>query len=190
MQEFSRMFELSASTHIIDVGGLPYNWTLIKEEPRVTLVNLDGESWETKGRFTKIIGDGRHLDFNDNSFDIAYSNSVIEHVGDSQDQIAFALEIRRVARQYYVQTPNRWFFVEPHFIAPFIHYLPYRVARRLIRTCTIWGWVTKPTQSQIDEMLKSIQLLTLQDMQNLFPDAEIMEERFMGMGKSIIAIRR
>lgn len=189
MRQFASIFPINSSTRIIDVGGYQYNWTMIKEEPHVHLINLENEFWDN-GQFKKTRGDGRHLDFGDDSFDIAFSNSVIEHVGNQQDQIAFAQEIRRIARQYYVQTPNKWFFLEPHFIAPFIHFLPTRVARKLVRACTIRGWIERPSQAQIDEMLCSIRLLAKRDMKNLFPDAEIIEERFCGMTKSFIAVRR
>lgn len=189
MAEFSRLFQPSAATRVIDVGGYEFNWTLIAEAPQVVLVNLEPENW-SKERFRKVQGDGRALQFADNSFDIAYSNSVIEHVGGPADQQAFAREVRRVAPSYFVQTPSAKFFVEPHLIAPFIHWLPFAWTRRLARWCSVWGWMTRPTQAQVDEFLRSIRLLDRHDMEQLFPDAEIMEERFMGMVKSLIAVRR
>ena len=189
MKRFAELFKPGERTRIIDVGGYEFNWTLIDVKPHVLLVNLEDEHWR-KGQFTKIKGDGRHLDFADHSFDIAYSNSVIEHVGTRADQVAFAKEVRRVAKRYYVQTPNRNFFVEPHLIAPFIHLLPYPLTRKLVRRFSVWGWVQKPCQATVDEFLGSIRLLDRHEMQRLFPDAEILEETFMGMTKSLIAVRR
>ena len=89
MKAFSKMFPLTNQTRIIDVGGYVFNWSLIKEEPQILLVNLEREHW-ANGRFEKVTGDGRCLEYENNSFDIAYSNSVIEHVGDWESQVAFA----------------------------------------------------------------------------------------------------
>src|SRR5262245_24566606 len=89
MRAFVEMFGVDETTNIVDVGGYEFNWTLIAQSPKVMLVNLEDEEWE-KGRFRKAKGDGRHLQLADRSFDIAYSNSVIEHVGSWDDQMAFA----------------------------------------------------------------------------------------------------
>jgi hypothetical protein len=189
MRQFEAMFEPASATRIIDVGGYELNWTLIDAAPQVLLVNLEDED-RRHGRFHKVRGDGRKLPYDDNSFDIAYSNSVIEHVGDADDQDAFAAEIRRVAPRYYVQTPNRWFVIEPHLIAAGIHLLPRPLMRRLVRWFSVWGWVEKPDQATIDQVLAAIRLLDRKRMQQLFPDAEIRSETFLGMTKSLIAIRR
>jgi hypothetical protein len=188
MDQFCQIFAIDDQTHIIDVGGYEMNWQLIKQKPKICLINLEAEESE-KGQFTRVQGDGRHLNFQDNSFDIAYSNSVIEHVGRWEDQLSFAAEVRRVAPEYYVQTPNRGFFVEPHLIAPFVHYLPRRLQRRLARYFTVWGLVTKPSQDKVDTMLDNIRLLNKKRMTVLFPDANIIEEKFFGMVKSLIAVR-
>lgn len=183
MREFVELFHPSSSTRIIDIGGTAYNWTLISEQPEVVLVNRDPG-------VEAVPGDGRQLAFGDGAFDIAYSNSVIEHVGEARDREAFAAELRRVAPRYYVQTPNRWFIVEPHLIAVGIHYLPRVVLRRIVRWCSVWGWVERPSQARIDEVLASIHLLDRRALQALFPDAEIRAEKWLGMTKSLIAIRR
>jgi hypothetical protein len=189
MRQFEAMFEPASGTRIIDVGGYEHNWRLIDATPQVLLVNLEDEE-RRDGRFHKVRGDGRQLPYDDNSFDIAYSNSVLEHVGDGHDQDAFAAEIRRVAPRYYVQTPNRWFVIEPHLIAAGIHLFPRRLTRRLVRWLSVWGWVAKPDQATIDELLASILLVDRKRMRQLFPDAEIHAETFLGMTKSLIAIRR
>jgi hypothetical protein len=189
MKRFVFLFDLKATDRVIDVGGYEYNWTLTNTRPTIVLVNLEPVA-STVGKITRVQGDGRHLVFPDNSFDIAYSNSVIEHVGGWRDQLDFAKEIARVAPRYYVQTPNKWFFVEPHLIAPFIHFFPTAVAIRLVRYLSVWGWVVKPDLQQTSECLAGISLLGIREMRQLFPDAEIHRERFFGMTKSIIAVRR
>jgi hypothetical protein len=189
MKQFEELFQPTDTTRIVDVGGYEMNWTLIAAKPNVVLVNLENEEW-SKGRIRKRKGDGRNLAFADGSFDLAYSNSVIEHVGGWEDQQAFAREIRRIAPRYYVQTPNKWFFIEPHLMAPFIHLLPMRIARKLVRYFSVWGLVARPTQARIDEFLRSVRLLDAREMRTLFPDAEIVAEKFLGMTKSIIAVRR
>ena len=63
-------------------------------------------------------------EFGDASFDIAFSNSVIEHLSTFENQARMAAEVRRVARAYWVQTPNFWFPIEPHFLVPAWHWLP------------------------------------------------------------------
>lgn len=189
MRRFRELFELTNETRIIDVGGYEFNWTLIDDEPSVLLVNLEDEAWK-RGRFEKVSGDGRRLDYADASFDIAYSNSVIEHVGGAEDRARFAREIRRVGKSYYLQTPNKNFFVEPHMFAAGIHLLPPRVARRLVRPLSLWGWVERPSQEQVDQYLAALHLLDERELRGLFPEAEIIHESFMGMTKSLIAVHR
>src|SRR3954452_21888069 len=85
MEQFATVFSVQENTRILDVGGYEYNWTLINRHPQVILVNLEDEEWE-RGQFRKVKGDGRRLQISNDSFDIAYSNSVIEHVGNWNDQ--------------------------------------------------------------------------------------------------------
>jgi ubiquinone/menaquinone biosynthesis C-methylase UbiE len=85
----------------------------------ITLLNPE-LSESAPSNFTAFVGDGRSMpQFEDHQFDIVFSNSTIEHVGSIDDQRAMAREIVRVGRKYYVQTPNRYFPIEPHFVFPF-----------------------------------------------------------------------
>lgn len=141
-------------------------------------------------RIRKHFRDGCRMPFADRSFELLHSNSVIEHVGTWERQQAFAAEARRVGRTLWVQTPAREFLVEPHLLAPFVHWLPRGWQRRLIRNGTIWGLMTRPTPQQVGEFLNEVRLLTRGEMQQLFPDCRILTERFLGMSKSYIAIRQ
>lgn len=183
------LLNLSNEDSIIDVGGYPGNWNLINKTPNVLLLNLENENWED-GRFKKVKGDGTNLPYSDNLFDIAYSNSVIEHVGSLEKQKKFAMEFRRVASRYYIQTPYRHFPLEVHLLAPFVQYLPAALAKKTLRWITPHGWITRADQSWINDFVDQTRLLNKRDMRDLFPDAEHLEERMFGLTKSLIAIRR
>ena len=136
-----------------------------------------------------LLADGRQVCCADRSFDICYSNSVIEHLFEFEQQKRFADELRRVGRRVWVQTPARSFFVEPHLVTPFIHYLPKRLQRKLLRNCTLWGWLTRPSRERVDEFLREVRLLGFREMKALFPDCRIERERFLGWTKAYIAVR-
>jgi hypothetical protein len=125
------------------------------------------------------------------SYDIGFSNSVIEHVGSWERQLQFASEIRRVANALWVQTPAYECPIEPHYMTPFIHYLPRSLQKRILRWCTMWGWIERPNQEQIDALVETTRLLRKPEIQRLFPDCEIITEHLLWvMPKSYIAIRR
>ena len=124
MRRFARDFTLNSETRILDVGGTPLNWSLLPVQPRITFLNLLRARETIDDGFTWVAADGRALPFRDHAFDIVFSNSVIEHVGDFQSQRKFAAEVVRVGVRCYVQTPNRWFPVETHLLTPLVHFLP------------------------------------------------------------------
>lgn len=189
MRLFERLFRPTAATTILDVGGEDYNWTLISARPKVTLINTHYGRGPRAIIFPKILGDGRKLPFGDKAFDIVYSNSVIEHVGSFEDQAAFANELRRVGRTHFVQTPDRTFPIEPHYIAPFIHYFPADLQKKLVRHFTPWGLIAKPDRRTVERVIDSTRLLTAAEMKKLFVDASILRERVLGFSKSLIAIK-
>ena len=188
MRRFVELFGVCDASRIIDVGGTDDNWAYIAEKPRLTIVNLEKMA-EDRDNIQFAAGDARALSYQTGAFEIAYSNSVIEHVGTWEDQVRFAAEIRRVGQRYYVQTPYKWFPIEPHFVAPLIHYLPKAMQRHLT-WLGAWYWTVKPDRKGIDSYIDEIQLLDVRQMKTLFPDAEILRERFCGMTKSLIAVRR
>ena len=133
------------------------------------------------------IGDGCRMPYPDGAFDIVYSNSVIEHVGDIGRQRAFAREAARVGKRYYVQTPAKVFPLEPHLLTPFIHWLPRRIQRRLLPFTTYA--LLHDRRPEALAWYDDIRLLTRQEMASLFPDAVIRTERALGIPKSFIAER-
>jgi hypothetical protein len=186
MNEFWVRFGITAETIILDAGGDPFNWSLMPDLPELVFLNLYGAKWTKIGW---VIGDVRYLPFKNGSFEIVFSNSVIEHLGTLNNQELFASECRRVGCHYYVQTPNKFFPIEPHLITPFIHWLPEWLQLRLMRNFTVWGLITRPKRQDCENLLNEIRLLNKQEFQNLFPDAEIVLERFLGITKSFIAMK-
>ena len=194
MRRFARTFDLTSETRILDVGGTPFNWELLDVRPRVTIVNMPRAREAFDEHFTCVFADGRRLPFADQSFDIVFSNSVIEHVGDFENQRQFAAEIARVGRAYWVQTPNRGFPVEPHLLTPLLHFLPAAWQRRIARRFTVWALIERPSPDRwefyIEHYLRDIRLLDAGDMERLFPGVEIVRERLSGVAKALIAVRR
>ncbi len=180
---------------VLDLGGNRDYW--IDLEPvwrgrplEFTTVNLAPERLDDD-RFTSIQGDCRNMSaFADNSFDIVHSNSVLEHVGRWNDMKAMAREVRRLAPRYFVQTPNYWFPVEPHFKSLFFNWLPepMRVAKVMRRS--LGAFPKAPTVDDAQRFIEDSTLLDARRFAHLFPDAQIERERVMGFTKSLIAVKR
>ena len=186
MAMFQRTFSLTPQTRVLDVGGTALNWSLIAVHPNVTLLNLptDGEA--------TVVGDGRYLPFRDRSFDIVFSNSVIEHISTPEDQRRFADEVRRTGRAYWVQTPDRRFPIEPHLVTPFLHWLPKGLRVAIARRFTVWSLLERPSPDRwefyIRHCSEEVRLLNARELQAMFPEARIIRERFLGLSKSLIAV--
>jgi SAM-dependent methyltransferase len=144
-------------------------------------LEVDREQWLDQPNVEVRVGDGTRLEFADAEFPIVHSNSVIEHVP-KELQAAFASEARRVGQRYFLQTPNLWFPIEPHYQTPFFHFLPVRARKWVNRHFTL-GWREKGHWEDVN-------LLTARDLRRLFPDAEIHRERLFGLTKSLMAVRR
>jgi Methyltransferase domain len=193
MRQFARAFAVTDATRILDVGGAPETWEMLTERPQVTLLNTPRTRDEMSRASAWVAGDGRALPFPDGAFDIVFSNSVIEHVGDAASQQRFAREVMRVGRRYWVQTPNRRFPVEQHLLTPLIHWLPRAWQRRMVPRWTVWAWLTRPAPDRrsfyLEHYLNEVRLLDAAQVARLFPGAEILRERFLGWTKSLVAMK-
>jgi hypothetical protein len=190
---FVKTFDISDQTRILDVGGTPYNWQLIDCPAQITLLNLNlpDPLPILPSNINFIQGDGTNLQFGEKSFDIVFSNSVIEHLYTFENQKKFSEEVNRVGKSLWIQTPSRSFFFEPHFLTPFYHYLPKKLQYKLAKNFTIWGWIARPTTKYSKNKVDEINLLSLQQFQSLFPDCLIKKEMFLGFAtKSFIAIKK
>ena len=188
----SLLRRLDGHAEILDIGGTQQFWDLmLGDEPadiRVTLLNIEHQR-VSSSRFVSAVGDARAIpQFGTASFDVVFSNSVIEHVGDYEAQRRMANEIQRVGKRYFVQTPNKRFPLEPHFLFPWFQYLPVSVRSWMVNHFDV-GWYRRiPDRSVALAEVESIQLLTRRQFGSLFPGARIHEEKVAGLTKSFIAI--
>lgn len=180
---------------ILDVGGRPQYWELMLDDGSlsqrfdITVLNYAPSHLSTAHKnFTMVVGDGRKMpQFADQQFDIVFSNSTIEHVGDFDDQAQMANEVRRIGRQYYVQTPNRYFPIEPHFVVPFFQFMPITVRAAIVQRFDLNGYARSPQWDDAVRKVSSIRLLTRKEVVQLFPEATIFEEKYYGLTKSFVA---
>jgi hypothetical protein len=181
---------LPAPVRILDVGGTEEFWRQMgaAEDPRleITLLNLSAEHARA-GELPAIAGDARELGFGDREFDVVFSNSVIEHLGNEHDQRRMAAEVQRVGARYFVQTPNRWFPIEPHFLFPGFQFLPLSARVALVRRFALGYHDALPDRERARRAVTEIRLLGTRELCALFPGAAIYRERVLGLTKSLIA---
>lgn len=181
---------LPKPVRILDVGGTALFWEKMglagDPDYLVTILNLY-ESESIHPNITIVVGDAIDMrEYEDGSFDVAFSNSVIEHVGGPDEQRRMAEEVIRIARRYFVQTPSRSFPFEPHFLFPFFQFFPLALKVFLIRHFSI-GWIPKiPDKVEATRAAKSVRLLNRSEIEDLFPGGEIYEEKLFGLTSSFI----
>jgi hypothetical protein len=195
-RRFRRFEELadrfSWPLRILDVGGTNEYWEMCgwagRPEIHITAVNLAGEE-KRHENIDIVAGDATDLgQYGDGSFDIAFSNSVIEHLFTRENQVKMAREMVRVGRAYYCQTPNYWFPMEPHFHFPGWQWLPVPLRVAILRRRDCGFRPRTPDREAALESVREIRLIGRRELRRLFPEAELVAERFLGLTKSWTAI--
>jgi hypothetical protein len=124
----------------------------------------------------------------DDLYDVAHSNSVIEHVGGDKEKSRMAKEVQRIAKKHFIQTPNYWFFMEPHYRAIGFQWLPRAAQVWLLKTRNMGCFKRAGSTEEARAILDSVQLLTYKDMKRYFPGSVIWREKVCGLTKSFVAI--
>ena len=187
---FFQNFSKNDPIRVLDVGGASYFWNTsslpLLPNIEIVLLNL-GHQKIDHPKIKSVIGDATNMsEFADNSFDLVFSNSVIEHLYTWENQQKMAKEIIRVGKKHFIQTPNKTFPVEAHYAIPFAQYLPHDLLYFFLtktKLSRLQKWDPKDAQQYLDE----IRLLDLKEMNLLFPQSKMYLEKFMGMIKSISA---
>jgi Methyltransferase domain len=127
--------------------------------------------------FHALVADGCCLPFADKSFDIVFSNAVIEHLA-SEDQKRMAKEIDRVGRSWFVTTPNFWYPIEMHHKLPLFQFLPHFAQSFVQRK-----WKTWPEGEPIN-------LLSASQLQDLLPGSSVLKPRVTFYPETLVAFRQ
>jgi len=177
---------------ILDVGGTNAFWENRgwhqRSDVQILTLNLSAEE-QRHTNIQPLVGDATNLSgFADQSIDVVFSNSVIEHLFTFENQGKMASEIQRVGKAFWVQTPNFWFPVEPHFHFVGWQWLPVSLRTAILRRRAC-GWRGPcPDPAQAREQVKEVRLLSRRELRMLFPHARLMPEWFLGFVKSWTAI--
>lgn len=189
--------ESGKAVTILDVGGTRAYWNLLSDEYReqyrvhITIANLPGinrNPTEEPG-FFYIDADACNLSsIGDHQFDIAHSNSVVEHVGNWGRMKAFATEVQRTAKYHYVQTPSFWFPIEPHCMTPLFHWLPLPMKQLLVLKFPLGHWPKAKNTDEAMQLIESASLLNKRMLVELFPKSQVITERIFLLEKSLVAL--
>jgi ubiquinone/menaquinone biosynthesis C-methylase UbiE len=174
----------SPQDRILDVGGGygDYFATVVPFRENVWIAEIDEvilQRARQHGFQTALISTDGSLPFPDRHFDVVHCNSVVEHVLVPADRTRLAAEIRRVGKSWFVQTPNRYFPIEPHSRLPLAQFLP----RPLVRACLPF---LKGIVGYQDQLLW--RLLDAREFSALFPGSRLIRERLFGLTKSLVVI--
>ncbi|GJM63185.1 methyltransferase domain-containing protein [Persicobacter diffluens] len=187
----SKLNGLGKPVKILDVGGTEKFWKAMNftgsEDIEIYLLNLEHQQ-VSLANFKSLKGDATDLsEFENNFFDVVFSNSVIEHLFSWENQQKMAHEIQRVGRYHFIQTPNYWFPLEPHFVFPFFQYLPKSMRVNLTQRFDLGHIKKAKDKAAAESIINEIQLLSIGQMKNLFPQSDIYLDKIMGLNKSIVA---
>ena len=179
--------KLDKPLRILDLGGKVNFWEnrgiAGNNDYQITLLNIEIE----KSEYSNIksnIGSATDLsEFKDHSIDLVHSNSVIEHLHNFENQKKMAQEVIRVGKKHIIQTPNKYFFIEPHYLLPFFGYLPKSV-KFWILTKTKLSRLKKWDEKFAKQYIQEIRLISEKEMKILFPTSKIYFEKFLWMNKS------
>lgn len=171
--------------HVLDLGGTPRFWRAAPQRPeRLTIINLLPEPAE------EAWIDSRGGDATEpvtGSFDLVFSNSLIEHLPTAARE-RFAEVVRTSAPRHWIQTPNRHFPIEPHWLFPGAQYLPRGARGWLARNWPVSNFAGIPDEV-IEQEIEHIDLLTERQLAELFPESTIWRERVGPLTKSLVALR-
>lgn len=177
---------------ILDVGGTNAFWEhrgwVGRSDAQIVILNRAPQE-QRHTNIKPVAGDATDLTaFVDGEFDIAFSNSVIEHLFTLENQRQMASEIRRVGRAYWVQTPNFWFPIEPHFHVPGWQWMPTKLRTSILQKHAC-GWRGPcPVAETARELVEEVRLMTRNELKAIFPGGTLLQERFCGLVKSWIVV--
>jgi hypothetical protein len=187
METFPGLAEMS----VVDLGGTLEHWAHAPVRPRrLVLLNFGSQiTGEAEGVET-VIGDACDPpeDLRGEGFDLVYSNSVLEHVGGPYRRQQFADTVNALAHRHWIQTPYRYFPIEPHWMFPGFQFLPVAGRVQVMKRWPI-GQRRSSDPAKVMQAVLEVELVGATEMRHIFPHSHIHQERFAGITKSMIALK-
>jgi hypothetical protein len=177
--------------HVIDLGGDIRSWRLSRARPaRLLLVNLtEQDAPEPWAESTVADACDLPRSITSQGFDLVYSNSVLEHVGGHYRRQQFAEAARALASHMWIQTPYRYFPIEPHWLFPGFQWLPVAARTRVMRHWPLGNYTGTFSSADAVKHVLNVELISQAELTSYFPDAEIWRETFFGLTKSLVATK-
>ncbi|MGH9325338.1 MAG: methyltransferase domain-containing protein [Terriglobia bacterium] len=185
---FLALLRPTAEDRVLDIGAsgevfLRYTFEDIYPYPKkIVAGGYDAAEIASARRYYPrsqyVVFDGCSLPFPDKSFDVVFSNAVVEHILGEGRQQRFAQEVMRVGKSWFVTTPNYWYLFESHYHLPFIQFMPRRVQReynRLLGTHIPKG------------SLQELALLSARQLRRLFPGSRVVKVRVTFWPETLVA---
>jgi hypothetical protein len=190
---FTELFPDFCEMQVLDLGGTIEAWRRAPVRPRrVVVLNLEVEDdQEPPDWASHVQGDACAPPeaVSGAQYDLVFSNAVLEHVGGHSARQRFAETVYRLADRHWIQTPYRYFPIEPHWLFPGFQFLPVSTRALLARR---WPLVHTPPTDEHDALNAAlwVELISQTEMAYYFPDSRILRERFVGLTKSLIAVSK
>jgi hypothetical protein len=195
----ARRFDLLKATFpaieamsVLDLGGRPGMWLRAPFRPAsIHIVNLQAPPPEFPDWMQVEQGDACALgpQVTNNHYDLVFSNSVLEHVGGHAQRARFAANVRELGDAYWVQTPYRYFPLEPHWLFPGFQFLPVSTRASISRRWPLVHFPTENRSASVRRVLE-VELVGRTEMRAYFPDATLLSEKVAGLTKSLVAVRQ
>jgi len=191
---FRETFPGFETMRVLDLGGTPDFWLRAPFKPaEIVVINLDKPDEAAEKQVVHLTGDACDASevLSDAAvaadFDLVFSNSLIEHVGGHARRCELATEIHRLAPRRWIQTPYRYFILEPHWLFPGMQFLPALARIQIAQHWSLGGGYPNARRAAVSVL--GTELLSGTEMSFYFPESTIWRERVLGITKSLVAIK-
>jgi hypothetical protein len=180
---------------VVDLGGTVDSWLRAPVRPNnVTVGNLYEPGESAEPWLTPVTGDACLAQSVlgaaglPTRYDVAFSNSLLEHVGGHAMRCALAGQVKSIADFHWIQTPYRYFPIEPHWLFPMMQFMPVNVRTVIAQT---WPLANSRANDPVEarSVVQWTDLIGIAQMRSYFPDSEIVLERAFGLTKSLMAVQ-
>lgn len=189
-RELHARFPALDRMRVVDLGGDLRAWRLAPVRPRELVLLNRFEQDAPDEWITTVVGDACALpdELRGERFDLVYSNSVLEHLGGHARREAFAASVHALGDAHWIQTPYRYFPLEPHWLCPGFQFLPVRARAAVTLRWPLGNYTQVESMAEAVRWSLATELVSETELRHYFPRSAVWRERVLGMTKSLVAI--